>query len=190
MTWVVVPGARLHVERTGIGPALLVSGGGGDAGMYVDVIPLLARAFTVIAYDRRGNSRSPFTEPRASIAVNRQTDDAIAVLDHYGFERAYVFGNSSGAIIALEMVARHAGRLLGAVAHEPPLVQLLAPDSRDRVREPGAVPHPARAGRVHPPVPQRRPDDAPRTARVLSRLPARPGRACRHHGALAPGHRL
>ncbi|GGQ20253.1 alpha/beta fold hydrolase [Streptosporangium pseudovulgare] len=130
---VVVPGARLHVERTGDGPALLlISGGGGDAGMYADVIPLLARTFTVIAYDRRGNSRSPFTEPDASLTVPRQAADAVAVLDHYGFERAYVFGSSGGAIIALEMVARHPGRLLGAVVHEPPLVQLLAPDGRER----------------------------------------------------------
>ncbi|WP_433515470.1 alpha/beta fold hydrolase [Nonomuraea sp. CA-143628] len=127
------PGARLHVERTGDGPPLLlISGGGGDAGMYADVIPLLARSFTVIAYDRRGNSRSPFTDPGASITVARQADDAVAVLDHYGLERAFVFGNSAGAIIALEMVIGHPDRLLGAVVHEPPLVQLLAPDSPER----------------------------------------------------------
>ncbi|MCF6476077.1 alpha/beta hydrolase [Nonomuraea sp. MG754425] len=81
--------------------------------------------------DRRGNSRSPLG-PGASIAVARQADDAIAVLDHHGLERAYVFGNSGGAVIALETVARHPGRLLGAVVHEPPLVQLLPPDAPER----------------------------------------------------------
>ncbi|GAA2287445.1 alpha/beta hydrolase [Nonomuraea roseoviolacea subsp. roseoviolacea] len=128
-----VPGARLHVERAGDGPALLlISGGGGDAAMYADVVPLLARTFTVITYDRRGNSRSPFTEPDASIAIPRQAGDAAAILDHYGLQHAYLFGNSGGATIALEMVARHHDRLLGAVVHEPPLVQLLPADAPER----------------------------------------------------------
>ncbi|WP_214317625.1 alpha/beta fold hydrolase [Nonomuraea sediminis] len=130
---VVVPGARLHVEGAGDGPGLLlVSGGGGDAAAYADVVPLLAKTFTVVTYDRRGNSRSPFTDPDAPIDPATQADDAAAVLDHYGLERAYVFGNSGGAIMALEMVARHPGRLLGAVVHEPPLVQLLPADSAER----------------------------------------------------------
>ncbi|WP_433413073.1 alpha/beta fold hydrolase [Microtetraspora malaysiensis] len=130
---VMVPGARLHVERTGDGPPLLlISGGGGDADMYADVIPLLAGTFTVIAYDRRGNSRSPFTHPDAPIDPATQAGDAVAILDHYGLERACVFGNSSGAIIALEMVIGHPDRLLGAVVHEPPLVQLLPADSAER----------------------------------------------------------
>ncbi|MEV5898033.1 alpha/beta fold hydrolase [Nonomuraea fuscirosea] len=130
---VAVPGARLHVERAGDGPALLlISGGGGDAGMYADVVPLLARTFTVITYDRRGNSRSPFTGPDASITIPRQAGDAAAVLDHYGLRGAYLFGNSGGAIIALEMLASHPDRLLGVVVHEPPLVQLLPTGSPER----------------------------------------------------------
>lgn len=130
---VVVPGARLHVERTGEGaPLLLVSGGGGDAGAYAEVVPMLARTFTVLTYDRRGNSRSPLTDPHASIAVNRQADDAVAILDHYGLERVNVFGSSGGAIIALDIAARHPDRLLGAVLHEPPLVQLLPADAAER----------------------------------------------------------
>ncbi|MCK2218382.1 alpha/beta hydrolase [Actinomadura sp. ATCC 31491] len=128
-----VPGALLHVEWAGDGPALLlIPGGGGDAGMYAEVVPLLARTFTVITYDRRGNSRSPFTDPAASVAPDRQADDAAAVLDHHGARQAYVFGSSGGAIIALELVARHSHRLLGAVAHEPPLVGLLPPDAPER----------------------------------------------------------
>ncbi|MFB9507736.1 alpha/beta fold hydrolase [Streptomyces aurantiacus] len=130
---VLVSRARLHTERLGQGPALvLISGGGGDAGMYEDVVPLLAERFTVITFDRRGNSRSPLADPAAPVAVARQADDVIAILDHYGIERAYVFGNSGGAIITLELLAHHAGRLLGAVVHEPPLIQVLPCDSPER----------------------------------------------------------
>src|SRR5690606_16053147 len=83
-------------------------------------------------YDRRGNSRSPFTRPGASITPAPQADDAVAILDHHGLDRAYVFGSSGGAIIALELVIRHPGRLLGAVVHEAPLVRLLPADSAGR----------------------------------------------------------
>ncbi|MEN3534503.1 alpha/beta hydrolase [Microbispora sp. ZYX-F-249] len=124
--FVSVPGARLYTERAGEGPALLlISGGGGDAGMYEAVVAPLSRRFTVITYDRRGNSRSRLADPAAPTSVAEQADDAVAVLGHHGVERAYVFGSSAGAIITVEMVARHADRLLGAVAHEPPLVQII-----------------------------------------------------------------
>ncbi|WP_432174679.1 alpha/beta fold hydrolase [Streptomyces sp. Tue6028] len=130
---VLVSCARLHTERTGHGPALvLIPGGGGDAGVYEDVVPLLAERFTVITFDRRGNSRSPLADPAAPVDVARQADDVVAVLDHHGIDRAYVFGTSSAAIIVLELLARHAKRLLGAVAHEPPLVQILPADSSER----------------------------------------------------------
>lgn len=131
--YVPVPGGRLYTERAGDGPPLLlIPGGGGDAGMYERVAPLLARRYTVLTYDRRGNSRSRFTDPDAAIDVAAQAGDAAAVLDHYGADRAYVFGGSGGAIIALDMLARHTDRLLGVVAHEPPLVSILPEGSPER----------------------------------------------------------
>ncbi|GAA0573484.1 alpha/beta hydrolase [Paractinoplanes ferrugineus] len=128
-----VPGAQLYTERAGVGvPLLLISGGGGDAGMYEEVVPLLARHYTVFTYDRRGNSRSRFTDPQAAIGVAVQANDAVAVLDHHGVKKAYVFGGSSGAIIALDLLAHHPDRLSGVVAHEPPLVSILPDDSPER----------------------------------------------------------
>jgi pimeloyl-ACP methyl ester carboxylesterase len=131
--FVTVSGARLYTERVGDGPPLLlISGGGGDAGMYEGVVPILAQRFTVLTYDRRGNSRSRFTDPDAAIGVAAQAGDAIAILDHYGVSKAYVFGGSGGAIIALDVLAHHADRLLGAVVHEPPLVSILPNGSPER----------------------------------------------------------
>ena len=128
-----VKGARLHIERSGQGAGIvLIPGGGGDAAMYQEIVPLLAGRFTVITFDRRGNSRSPLDEPGGPIGVPEQADDVVSILDHCGIDRAFAFGNSSGAIITLELVARHAHRLLGAVAHEPPLVQVLPADRPER----------------------------------------------------------
>jgi len=127
-------GAWLHTETTGTGPPLvLVPGGGGDAEMYAEVVPLLATRFTVITYDRRGNSRSRLDDARVPVAVADQAADVVAVLDHHGIERAHVFGSSGGAVIALEVLARHSDRLLGAVVHEPPLLQVLpgSPEHRE-----------------------------------------------------------
>lgn len=128
-----VPGARLHTEKAGSGPVLvLVPGGGGDAEMYADVVRLLATRFTVITFDRRGNSRSPLDDESIPIAVADQAADVIAVLDRYEVDRAHVFGNSGGAIITLELLSRHPDRLLGAVVHEPPIVRLLPGGPEER----------------------------------------------------------
>lgn len=126
-------GARLHTESAGSGPILvLISGGGGDAAVYEDVVELLADRYTVITFDRRGNSRSVLTEPDAEIGIEAQAADVVAILDAHGVDRAQVFGSSGGAIIALELIAHHSERLTAAVAHEPPLVQLLGSDDPAR----------------------------------------------------------
>jgi pimeloyl-ACP methyl ester carboxylesterase len=125
-----VPGARLHVERAGTGPALLlIAGGGGDAGMFAAARAHLTDRFTVLTYDRRGNSRSPLTGPDAPIDFGTQADDAAAVLDHAGVDEACVFGSSGGALITLELLVRHPSRVRAAVVHEPPAVALLGRDS-------------------------------------------------------------
>ncbi|MFX0574467.1 alpha/beta fold hydrolase [Nocardia nepalensis] len=128
-----VPGARLYAESAGSGPPLvLVSGGGGDAGMYENAVPLLVERYTVITFDRRGNSRSPFTAPDAAIDATTQAGDVVAVLDAYGIDRAYLFGNSGGGVIGLEVLAHHGDRLVAAVVHEPPVIRLLPEGSSAR----------------------------------------------------------
>jgi len=128
-----VPGAELYCEVAGHGPALLlIAGGGGDAGMYEEVVPKLAQRFTVLTYDRRGNSRSHFTDADPDIGIAAQMGDAVAVLDHHGMDRAHIFGSSGGALIALDLLARHPTRVASLVAHEPPLMSLLPDDSPER----------------------------------------------------------
>ncbi|MFJ7064323.1 alpha/beta fold hydrolase [Streptomyces sp. NPDC101115] len=128
---VAVPGATLRYETRGSGPVLLlVPGGAGDAGMYEGMADRLAAAgYTVVSYDQRGLSRSPLDGPLTDQSVAEWADDALAVLDAVspdGDEPAYVFGGSSGGIVALALLARHPGRVRRVVAHEPPLVELLA----------------------------------------------------------------
>lgn len=125
-------GKILYAETRGDGaPLVLISGGGGDAGMYDDAAPLLATRYQAITYDRRGNSRSPLPTPGAAVHAAAQADDVVDLLDRYDLEKAAVFGSSAGALIALELLSRHADRLTRVVVHEPPAVQLLPKDSRE-----------------------------------------------------------
>ena len=99
---------------------LLIAGGGGDAGSYSEIADSLADDYTVLTYDRRGNSRSRLRTDPAKLRVEEQSaEHALAVLEHNEISSASVFGSSSGAVIGLDLAARfpHAVELL--VAHEP-----------------------------------------------------------------------
>src|SRR5204863_7157627 len=128
-----VPGATLYVETRGRGPVLLlISGGPTDAGMFADLAARLAHRYTVVSYDQRGHSRSPLEGAPEDIPVSLHGDDAAAVLAAVGGTHAYGYGNSGGATIGLEVIARHPQAVGTFVAHEPPLMMLL-PDA-DRWR--------------------------------------------------------
>ncbi|MCC9309523.1 alpha/beta hydrolase [Kitasatospora sp. RB6PN24] len=123
-----VPGAALHHEHRGSGPVLLlIPGGAGDAGLYAGLAERLAAHWTVVGYDPRGLSRSPLDGPLTDQRVEVWSDDARRLLDLYSPDApAAVFGSSSGAIVALDLLARHPERVWRVVAHEPPLLELLA----------------------------------------------------------------
>jgi pimeloyl-ACP methyl ester carboxylesterase len=126
-----VRGAQLYHEVRGTGPGLLlIPGAGGDAGYFSGLAEALSNSFTVITYDRRGNSRSSRVEEPMSVA--QQAADAKALIDGLAGGAAYVFGNSGGAIIALELASRYPEALRGVVAHEPPAMNILPPGDPDR----------------------------------------------------------
>ena len=123
--------ADLYYERRGDGPPLLlITGGGGDAGYYSALAEILADEYTVLTYDRRGNSRSRLPRGPVKITLSGQSADAIAVLRANGFGSAHVFGSSGGATIALDLAAYHPEVVETVVPHEPPVPRVL-PDPRD-----------------------------------------------------------
>ncbi|WP_242908912.1 alpha/beta hydrolase [Actinomadura terrae] len=140
-----VPGATLHYEVRGTGQLpgggttphaprknpvlLLICGSIYDAAGYAELAGLLADRYTVVTYDRRGNSRSPLDGVPEPQRVEDHVDDASRILREVGGGPAHVFGNSAGAIIALGLAARHPEQVRTVVAHEPPLFTLL-PDAQ------------------------------------------------------------
>ena len=127
-----VEGAELYYEVRGTGPTLvMIVGAGGDAGFYEGVAEELADAFTVITYDRRGNSRSSGRTDKP-MRFEEQADDAEAIVDGLAGGKALIYGSSLGALIALDLAARHPDAVEALIAHEPPAVRVL-PDSDDQL---------------------------------------------------------
>lgn len=130
-----VPGASLHYEVRGSGPALLlIPTGNGDAGPYAPLANAISRGHAVITYDKRAYSRSPLEAPDdGEDRVLADVEDARLLIEHLADGTADVLGGSSGAIVALELLARHPGHVRTSVAHEPPLASML-PDAREWLR--------------------------------------------------------
>ncbi len=126
-----VPGASLYYEVRGSGPVLLmIPGGPTDANAFQGIAEHLTEQFTVVSYDPRGISRSRLDEPVDDRRiVETFADDAHRLLATVGSESAFVLGTSSGALIGLDLAARHPRQVQVLVAHEPTAVALL-PDSR------------------------------------------------------------
>ncbi|GAA3827716.1 alpha/beta hydrolase [Sphaerisporangium flaviroseum] len=106
----------------------MIHGGATDAGSFAAIAPELAEHYTVIAYDRRGNSRSRLDGPPADLRLEQQADDAGLLLKSLIDTPPHVFGSSGGAIVALELATRYPDRLGTVVAHEPPVPSVL-PDA-------------------------------------------------------------
>jgi pimeloyl-ACP methyl ester carboxylesterase len=116
---VVVNGVRLHHEERGEGaPILCVHGGGSSALLWEDALPPLARLGRVIAYDRRGCSRSERPEPYARTTVAEQADDAAALLEALEAGPAVVIGRSYGGAVAVDLALRHPTRVCALVLLE------------------------------------------------------------------------
>jgi alpha-beta hydrolase superfamily lysophospholipase len=122
-------GTEMAADRLGDGPpVILVSGASCARGIHRELAELLAADFTVLNYDRRGRGDSGDARP---YAVEREIDDIAAVITAAGGAAA-VFGNSSGAILALRAAA--AGLPITRLAlWDPPF--MTDPDAPRRQRE-------------------------------------------------------
>lgn len=103
---------KLYFETLGrddAPPVLLVMGLGLSSRGWGTLPERLATHFRVVTFDNRGTGRS--TRTAAMFRVVDLADDAAAVLDAAGLERAAVFGISMGGMIAIELALRHAARV-------------------------------------------------------------------------------
>jgi pimeloyl-ACP methyl ester carboxylesterase len=96
-------GTNIALDQLGEGQVvILVSGALVSRSDNAPLAALLALHFTVINYDRRGRGDSGDTAP---YAVEREVEDIEALIKEAGGS-AFVYGISSGAVLALEAAAR------------------------------------------------------------------------------------
>jgi pimeloyl-ACP methyl ester carboxylesterase len=122
-----VNGVGLYYELEGSGePLALVHGSWGDATSWRLVVPGLAERFRVLAYDRRGHSRSERRDTPGSI--DEDGDDLAALLEALDLAPAHVATSSWGGNIALRLATRRPDVFRSLTCHEPPLWSLLEGD--------------------------------------------------------------
>jgi pimeloyl-[acyl-carrier protein] methyl ester esterase len=110
---------KLHVDRTGAGPDLvLLHGWGLHSGVWVEVLPGLARRFRVHAVDLPGHGHS-------RDAAVREFDDAAALVATCVPDSAIVCGWSLGGLIAQRIASERGGtvRALALASSTPCFVE-------------------------------------------------------------------
>jgi pimeloyl-ACP methyl ester carboxylesterase len=123
-------GTAIAFDRIGYGPpVILIDGalcyrGMGQSGQLAE---LLAPHFTVFTYDRRGRGASGDTLP---YAVEREVEDIAALLSEAGAS-AFVWGTSSGAVLALEAANCLSGIKKLALYEAPFIVDDTRPTTED-----------------------------------------------------------
>lgn len=76
---------------------------------FAEVIPLLAARHRVVAVDNPGygSSEKPARQP----SVEEYADTIVALLDHLDVSQAHLVGHHTGAILAIDIAARHPDRV-------------------------------------------------------------------------------
>lgn len=114
---VAVPGGEIFATRRGVGegpPALLLHGGPGiGAEHLVGLVEELDGLLDGVLPQQRGLEPSTLAGPRD---VETHVADAIAVLDHLGWERAWLIGHAWGGHLAMHIAVAHPDRVAGLVA--------------------------------------------------------------------------
>ncbi|MGZ5361584.1 MAG: alpha/beta fold hydrolase [Solirubrobacterales bacterium] len=107
-----VNGIRLHYDEHGDGvPIACIHGGGSTALMWEDAVEELARLGRVIAYDRRGCTRSERPEAYERTSVAEQADDAAALLEALEAGPAVIIARSYGGAVAIDLALRYPDRV-------------------------------------------------------------------------------
>lgn len=121
-------GTILAYDVYGSGPPLIYITGASCHRLFKpikDDAKTFATQFTVYTYDRRGRGDSGNTLP---YAVEREVEDIKAIIDAAGGS-VFLYGHSSGAVLALEAGLRFGSEVKKVMMYDPPYVN----DEKEKV---------------------------------------------------------
>jgi len=115
-TIVTSDGVTLYADSTGAGaPLLFIHEFAGDHRSWEPQVRFFGRGYRCVTYAARGYPPSDVPAAPDAYSQQRAVDDAVAVLDGLGIDRAHVVGLSMGGFTALHLVLRHPARVRCAV---------------------------------------------------------------------------
>jgi aminoacrylate hydrolase len=101
----------VHESERADEPTVLLSAGlGGAAGYWAPQLAALKQRYRVVAYDQAGTGRNKRELP-ADHSIAAMVDEAIAVLDATGTDKAHFVGHALGGLVGLDLAIRHPERL-------------------------------------------------------------------------------
>jgi len=119
MTFAQLPtGVDVYYEVEGSGdPLLLIMGTSADHTTWAAQVEAYRDNYTVITYDARGTGQSTHPEDLNDYSMRILADDAAALLDWIGVERAHVSGLSLGSATAQELAVNHPAKVATLQLH-------------------------------------------------------------------------
>ena len=111
MPFIKVKDIDIYYEIAGAGPKLLyINGTGGDLRKKPNIFDLpFVEHFTVLAYDQRGLGQT--SKPNQPYTMQSYANDAAALMDALGWEKAHVLGVSFGGMVAQELAISYSEKI-------------------------------------------------------------------------------
>jgi aminoacrylate hydrolase len=105
-----VAGARIHYDKVGRGPVVLMLQGCGVVGEgWRPQVQGLSDRFTCVTIDNRGIGASETSDK--ALSVPQMATDALAVMDAEGIERFHLVGHSMGGLMAQQIAIEAPARV-------------------------------------------------------------------------------
>jgi pimeloyl-ACP methyl ester carboxylesterase len=120
-----IGGVTLAYDEHGEGRAVvLVHGTATARTVWRETVDAIGDGVRTIAYDRRAYGDSGAPEPYGGTTVGEQADDLAELIEAVGAAGAVLCGHELGALACLDVLARRAELVAGAVLIEPPMLWL------------------------------------------------------------------